>query len=482
MRIAWFSPLPPVHSGISAYSLDVLGSLVGGHLVDVYVEDRVWRAAGGHLHAGEGRTFRAERTPEGHALYRAYDFVPRHRHAPYDLIVYQLGNAACHAYMWPYLLRWPGLVILHDGALHHARAEALLGDGREDDYRAEFRYNHPGVDPRVADYVVAGLEGSPYYLWSMLRIVMERARGVAVHSERLLEALQEEFEGTPVSHIAMGVPAVPEATRALTTGGEDAETATREGAVTFAAFGLITPEKRIAQVFEALAAVRREVPGVRLRLIGENAAHYALWQDVARHRVGDLIEITGYVDDTHLDAELAAADVCLCLRWPTAHETSASWIRCLAAGRPTVVTDQLTTVDVPTLDPRHWQLRHTRTDAASVFQPPNPLDAAVAVSIEMADEAHMLRQAVRRLATDASLRARLGTNARLWWEAHHTLDRMQRDYRRVLHWAAALPDPPVPSQWPSHLLPDPAVFARSLIAPLGVDVDVLGQGEQPGGR
>ena len=35
----------------------------------------------------------------------------------------------------------------------------------------------------------------------------------------------------------------------------------------------------------------------------------------------------------------AAADICACLRWPTNRETSASWLRCLAAGRPTIVTD-----------------------------------------------------------------------------------------------------------------------------------------------
>jgi hypothetical protein len=209
-----------------------------------------------------------------------------------------------------------------------------------------------------------------------------------------------------------------------------------------------------------------------LRLVGETAEHYALWQDVARAGVADIVEVTGYVDDARLDAEIAAADVCLCLRWPTAHETSAMWLRCLAAGRPTVITDQLTTVDVPTLDPRHWLLRHTREDAGSVFQPP-PVSTAVAVAIELADEAHMLRQAMLRLATDATLRASLGAEARAWWRAHHTVERMHRDYRRVLAWAAALPDPAWPPEAPSHLRPDPSSFARGLIEPLAVRVDVL---------
>lgn len=242
--------------------------------------------------------------------------------------------------------------------------------------------------------------------------------------------------------------------------------------MTFSAFGLITPEKRVPQVLQALADVRASVPGVRLRLVGETAAHYALWRDIAAAGVADIVDVTGYVDDQHLDAEIAAADVCLCLRWPTAHETSASWLRCLAAGRPTVITDQLTTVDVPTLDPRHWLLQHTREDAASVFQPP-PMSTGVAVAIDMADETHMLRQAMLRLARDASLRHHLGEQAYAWWQAHHTLPRMIRDYRRVLEWAAALPEPDWPENAPRHLRPDPSAFARELIAPLGVEADVL---------
>ncbi len=443
MRLAWFSPLPPVHSGIAAYSLDVLEGLRHRHEVDLFVDDGVWRAAGGQLHAGRGPLTVALAGPLGLPLYRAYDFAVAHERAPYDLVVYQMGNAGCHRYMWPYLFRWPGLVVLHDAALHHARAQALLLDTRADDYRAEFRFNHPGVDPRVADFVVAGLEGSPYYLWPMLRLVMSRARALAVHSAPLRDALAEEFPETPLTMVSMGVPdpwanaerrtqnaegqtatgnrqrsTGPEVmqtagwdSRPYLTPGEvapsttDDRPATPEGPgpkaeVVLSAFGVITPEKRILTILRALAAVRDEMPGVRLRLVGEIGEHYALWQDVAATGTRDLIEVTGYVDEDRLAAELRAADVCLCLRWPTARETSASWLRCLAAGKPTVVPDQLTTVDVPTLDPRHWQLKHDRTDAAAVFQPPEA-SRAVAVSMELADEEAMLRQALRRLVTDA---------------------------------------------------------------------------------
>src|SRR5262245_9305617 len=94
--IAWFSPLPPVRSGISAYSADLIPALAETFVIDSYPESR------------------------------AHDFVWRQRRAPYDLVVYQLGNAPCHDYMWAYLARYPGCVVLHDARLHHARARRLL--------------------------------------------------------------------------------------------------------------------------------------------------------------------------------------------------------------------------------------------------------------------------------------------------------------------------------------------------------------------
>ena len=54
-------------------------------------------------------------------VFIAHDFVWKQQRAPYDLIVYQLGNAPWHDYMWAYLAAFPGLVVLHDGRLHHAR-------------------------------------------------------------------------------------------------------------------------------------------------------------------------------------------------------------------------------------------------------------------------------------------------------------------------------------------------------------------------
>src|SRR5262249_48592367 len=135
MRIAWFSPLPPTRSGIAAYSVEVLPHLERRYTIETFDEAR------------------------------AHDFVWKHRRNPYDLTVYQLGNAPCHDFMWAYLASYPGLVVLHDARLHHARARQLLQANRADDYRHEFWHDHLDARRNVVEYAVEGMGGPIYYFW-----------------------------------------------------------------------------------------------------------------------------------------------------------------------------------------------------------------------------------------------------------------------------------------------------------------------------
>ena len=56
----------------------------------------------------------------------------------------------------------------------------------------------------------------------------------------------------------------------------------------------------------------------------------------------------------------------------------------------------------------------------------------VCVAIEILDEDHSLRLAMRRLATDADLRASLGRAGQPYWQREHSLDAMVEDYERVM--------------------------------------------------
>jgi glycosyltransferase involved in cell wall biosynthesis len=440
------SPFPPVRTGVAACSAELVAALrARGHLIDTYPEAR------------------------------AHDFPWLHRQRPYDLIVYQFGNSSHHDYIWPYALRYPGLTVLHDTRLHHARAALLLREQRRDDYRRELAWSEPGLNPDAAELAIAGFDSRLYYEWNMCRALVERSRLVAVHGEATRRELVERLSGSrypmsdnryPISDIRWDET---ERIVSMRLGHGELVSAEREAAaremlrgrygipqdaIVFGVFGGLTPEKRVPQILDALRSTIPYAPGARLLLAGAPAAHAdfgaATFADLA-----DRVVVTGYVDEAELTDHIAAIDVSLNLRWPTARETSGPWLRALAAGKATVITDLAHLTGFASLDPRTWvvnapsDIRYPISDmrwtmsgsqAASAAEPSGigyrasgiGTSEAIAIAIDIVDEDHSLRLAMRRLATDGELRAQLGRAAREHWLREHAIDAMADDYERVM--------------------------------------------------
>ena len=410
MRLAWFSPLPPARTGVAGYSADLLPRLDASGLAIDRFEER-----------------------------NAHDFVWRNKQTPYDLVVYQLGNAAWHDYMWGYLFQYPGLVVLHDPRLHHARAAQLVRDGRVDDYRREFAYDHPDASPAGAEYAIEGLRGSAFYLWPMTRAVIESARSVAVHNEFVAEGLRERYPAARIESIRLGTP-----DRRISPGAR--EQIRREHGIPldsllFITFGLVTAEKRIEPILRALGALTARGVDAHLLIAGANGFP-ALEESITASRVAGRVHIAGYIADDRIADYLSAGDISLSLRWPTAEETSASWIASLAASKPTIITALPHTAGVP---------------------------SSVALSIDLLEEDAALLAAMSRLAGDRALRERLGKAGREYWQANHHLDLMVEDYRRVIAQAASVPARPI-AGLPAHLTDDYSALATSIAREIGVDL------------
>ena len=90
------------------------------------------------------------------------------------------------------------------------------------------------------------------------------------------------------------------------------------------------------------------------------------------------------------------------LPWPVTGEAHASALAALAARKPVIVLETTSTAEWPALDPQTWQPRGFSADAPIV------------ISLDPRDEEHSLVLAIRRLSSDASLRARLADAAYAW--------------------------------------------------------------------
>lgn len=430
VRIAWFSPVAPDRSGIAAYTAEIvslLASRVGA--IDLYHP-------------------------------RRHDFVWRHRRQPYDLIVYQLGNSAAHDFLWSYLFRYPGLLVLHDAQVHQARALSLLNrlEPRLDDYLAELQANHPDAPPHLGHLFAAGLGGDLYHLWPLVALAIRASKLTAVHNPHLAERLAREHPGAAIRAFEMGV-ADPLGTVPCDTPTQGTVPSVRQrngipaDAFVVGAFGGITPEKRIPQLLEAMAAQSRH--DIHALLVGQRAAHYDVQANIARLGLSGRVHLAGYVSDADLPAHLAACDLCWCLRWPSNGETSASWLRCLAAGRPTLITALAQLQHVPSL----------AVDADGVA-PLSDTPDAVSIAIDPVDEERDVAHALTACAADVQLRHTLGANARARWEQLHTLPRMTASYADLIAEAIGRPTPTL--SLPAHLRDDGTGTARRIMADIGL--------------
>jgi glycosyltransferase involved in cell wall biosynthesis len=97
--------------------------------------------------------------------------------------------------------------------------------------------------------------------------------------------------------------------------------------------------KRIPQLLEAFASLRRRRPGAKLLLVGAAGERFDVGRRLERLGLTEGVELLDYVAEERMWSLMAACDVLVNLRYPTMGETSGSVIRALSLGRPLVVSD-----------------------------------------------------------------------------------------------------------------------------------------------
>ena len=310
LRLAFFSPLSPLTTGVAAYSEALLPALAAQADVDVYVGDF---------------------TPTDPAVTRlpvlAYRDYPARRRR-YDATIYQMGNNPAHAFIYDTLREYPGVVVVHDLFIHHFLGEMTMGRGQPDRYVWEMGYALGPEGMRLARDVIRGVRPAPAYDMPLIEGVLDHSLGAVCHSQYVrgkLAALRPALPVAAVSHptqvYARRDPAPGQPLTVIT-----------------AAF--LTPEKGLLAALEGFARFRQTHPSARYVLLGARADWFDLPALITRLNLQDAVEVRGYAPTLQdFDTTLAEADIALSLRYPSGGETSGSLLRALGVGLPAVITD-----------------------------------------------------------------------------------------------------------------------------------------------
>ena len=377
MRIAFFSPLPPARSGIADYSEALLTQLRG--MADV-------------------QTFTAAAD--------ASDF---------DVAIYQLGNNPHHTFAYEAAMRIPGIVVLHEANLHHLVADLTIKRGDWDAYLREVEIDGGPEAHAYAKRYVQPVRRGPDYDVPLLKSVLQRAKGVIVHSDTVADVVRGRGFTGPIAKIPHGAW-----TENIDGALYRAKLGLSKNTPLFGIFGFLKPYKRIAESLRAFKRIVAEHPEARMILVGE--AH----PEMKLNLIPEVRHID-YAPIEDFNGYLAACDAILNLRYPTVGETSGTLLRALGMGKPVLVSE-----------------------IGSFREYPD--DICLKVPVDASEEEHIYEY-MKLLVTRPEVGRALGQRARAWVERACRWELVARRYadfaRDVANGTAPIEEPiPTPVDVP----------------------------------
>jgi len=326
----------------------------------------------------------------------------------YDHILYHIGNNPhFHLDIYKVLLRFPGVIVLHDLVLYFL----IAGQGRGglikefcenygpeklEDLWSLFRES-PGSD--VLQYANPSK-------FPLIRRVLERARAVIVHNETSAAKLAETGFASSV-HVIPHLyyedtvnPVMQMGSHALRS-----QLGFTEHEIVIGVFGFIGPTKRIDKLFQAVRAILNETPDLPLKIliVGEGEQ---LTGAVSNHRLHNVVIEAGFVPESKFLEFMNTVDIVANLRYPSMGETSGTLIQAMSLGKPVIVTNHASFSELPD-------------------------DVVVKVSYG-AQEIVEIGHALRLLIENRKERARLGESARRYVAEHCAPAKVAEQYLAVL--------------------------------------------------
>jgi glycosyltransferase involved in cell wall biosynthesis len=363
MKVAYYSPLPPSRSGIADYSLLLLPAL--RERVDVVVAE------------------------------------PGKRAPSADIALYHLGNDPdAHGWIVDALRKRPGVVVLHEYVLHHLVAGVTIGRGDGRGY-LDAMERELGVAGRllalgVLDNLLPLLWETQPERFPLSGVYLDHATGLIVHSSYVADRARDTGYDGRIWRIPH--PGWPHGR---------IEPADVHGEPLIGCFGFLNMNKRIPQLLEAFAWLRRSRPNAKLLLVGGAGDRFDIGRRLERLGLTEGVERLDYVPEERMWQLMAACDVLVNLRFPTMGETSGSVVRALSLGRPLVVSDVGWFSELP-----DGVVLKVPVDELEVPM----LEAAITFGAEHADE--------------------LGEAARSYVETEHSLERVADSYAAAIEVAA----------------------------------------------
>lgn len=242
VKIAYFTPLAAVKSGIADFAEELLPYLTKEVEIDIYTADYAKKN---------------NKILEG-SIFDIKDYYQKNKE--YDLKVFQIGNNIIHKEIMDMFLEVGGIIELHDISLQHLILQVTRNEREK--YIEIMEYCHGKAGKKYAELFVQGMVAAAYenhcLEYPVCKFLVDRAQGIIVHSDFAKQMIKGMNCNSRVIHIPLHTfceadvqkQNYEEARRAL---------AIEDDTFVIGSFGFITKEKRIDKVIEALGHIQMNI-------------------------------------------------------------------------------------------------------------------------------------------------------------------------------------------------------------------------------
>jgi glycosyltransferase involved in cell wall biosynthesis len=386
VKIAYFSPLNPIKSGVSDYSEELLEYLAGYGRIDLFIDD--YKPSSSWMY-------------EHFKIYNYHCIFENHGKNDHDINIYHIGNNDNHSYIYSVCQEYPGIVVLHEPMLHHFVFSQTVGNNRLKDYLRELDYCYKTERSQIVKLTLEDRDEDSWFDYPLVDRIVDSSMGMIVHSEfarqkvldvnpaAMVRKIPLHFAPQPVDRMRS-----PDLIREILGFHRDD--------FLIGSVGYLTSSKRIDALLRTVARLKAQGRRAKLLLVGKMlpGCEAPLW--IEELGLSEDVLWTGFVDNHTFREYMNLPDMFVALRHPSAGETSASVVKMMGAGKPVMLSDQY---------------------AFSEF----PDDCCAKISIGENEESELLEKLTYYI-ENPDERLALGERSRQYILAHHDIHDAARSY------------------------------------------------------
>ncbi|MGK9252807.1 glycosyltransferase [Paenibacillus humicus] len=320
-ELAFFSPLNPEKSGISDYSEEMIPFLSKYFELTIVVNG-------------------LELTNEDIASnYNIIDYSKhRERLEKIPRRLYHMGNNELHKWIYRAMENYPGNVLIHDLNMFGMFVHTVYLKGNKEEFYHLLTYSHREEGSRAVEEIKSAGIIPDSQRFPMNGKIMDLSTGIFVHSQWAKDQLirHSSYHG-PISVLPFGFVQPPQVDKRAIRG----QLKMKEDQIHLGVFGNVVPSKRIPVILQVFARLQMTHPSTCLYLIGhiDSDSRSLTNKQIKELGLKNTVKIIESPDLATFDHYIAAMDVCINLRYPTMGETSATLMRAIGFGIPSIVSN-----------------------------------------------------------------------------------------------------------------------------------------------